>query len=90
MRCPNYRDCVSSVQGCLLAMRINDVRNRINNRSSSVPASAVPDNSTKGKLCRTLNGKAIIGVWGRDMVNNEKPRKGKTPVGVNEMRMRWM
>ena len=34
------------------------------------------------------SGKASIGVWSRDMGNNEMPRK---ETGLNEMRMlRWM
>ena len=34
------------------------------------------------------SGKASIGVWGRDNINSEKPRKDTR---VNEMRMlRWM
>ena len=40
----NYCECVSLLrQGCILAMRLNDVRNTYN-RSSPVSASAVPDN----------------------------------------------
>ena len=40
----SYRDCISLLQGCLLAIKLNDVRKH-NQSFVAVPASAVPGNN---------------------------------------------
>ena len=63
----NYHECVSLLrQGCLLAMRINDVTNTYN-RSSPVPASAIPDTIIIKCSFSLLNPQSRIA----DMLNDE-------------------